>query len=66
VVGGTVFSMAIEEILKHPFIALMMQQLEALEGKKSDAEVGNYGKVTKEFPTPRERVEDTRREVHDG
>lgn len=37
VLGGTVCSLGVEEISKHPFVAMMMQRLEALEGKDSDA-----------------------------
>lgn len=61
VVRGSISSLSIEEISKHPFVLMMMQRLEAVEGKQLGAEVDDRPEDMEDFGTTRDRVQDRER-----
>lgn len=57
--------MAVEEITKHLFVAMMMQRLEALEVKQTDVQLENRLEVSEENPSGYDVVENMQVEVTD-
>jgi len=49
--------MSAKQIFEHPFVVMMMQSLEALEAKQSDALLKKHHELTKEITTTCNRVQ---------
>jgi len=60
VVDGKENSLTVEQISKHPFVSMLMQQLEALEGRQSDAISNEHLGTAEELDSACDIVQETR------